>query len=186
MNVPSILLIISSLSSLISRAFAQGVCPEVIGQSASESLSLSFNGQSIADGSTVTPSTASVEPELEWLSESGVYYSVMMVDPDAPSPDDPSSAQWLHWAVINIPGDGSLLNSLDGGRAMISYAGPSPPAGSGDHRYCTYVFKQSEYNVLMAGLSEWTARAHFDVYRTLETFFPAAELVADHHFISSH
>ena len=27
-----------------------------------------------------------------------------MVDPDAPSRDNPTAAQWLHWLVVNIPG----------------------------------------------------------------------------------
>ena len=28
-----------------------------------------------------------------------------MVDPDAPSRDNPTAAQWLHWLVVNIPGE---------------------------------------------------------------------------------
>ena len=27
-----------------------------------------------------------------------------MVDPDAPTRDNPTAAQWLHWLVVNIPG----------------------------------------------------------------------------------
>lgn len=33
-----------------------------------------------------------------------------MVDPDAPSPDNPTMAQWLHWIVANIPGGCSRIS----------------------------------------------------------------------------
>ena len=29
-------------------------------------------------------------------------YTVLMVDPDAPSRDNPSNKYWLHWAIGNI------------------------------------------------------------------------------------
>ena len=32
-----------------------------------------------------------------------------MVDPDAPSRDNPTAAQWLHWLVVNIPGRREIL-----------------------------------------------------------------------------
>ncbi|CAM9923116.1 unnamed protein product, partial [Phaeothamnion confervicola] len=36
----------------------------------------------------------------------GEKYTLLMVDPDAPSPQDPVAAEWLHWMVVNMPGEG--------------------------------------------------------------------------------
>ncbi|KAL5005785.1 hypothetical protein ScPMuIL_016943 [Solemya velum] len=67
-----------------------------------------------------------------------------MVDPDAPSPDNPVHKYWLHWLVTNIPGD-SLSN---GGTTNMAYSGPSPPIGI--HRYQFLLMEQtSSINVLV-------------------------------------
>jgi large subunit ribosomal protein L35 len=45
------------------------------------------------------------EPKVKYLNadhDSG--YTLMMVDPDAPSRDNPIKRSWLHWLVINIKG----------------------------------------------------------------------------------
>lgn len=34
-----------------------------------------------------------------------LFYTIMMVDPDAPSPGKPSSRSWLHWLIADIPGE---------------------------------------------------------------------------------
>ena len=41
------------------------------------------------------------------------YYGLLMVDPDAPSKDDPTKADWLHWGLYNIPGDLLKYEALD-------------------------------------------------------------------------
>merc|ERR1719354_282946 len=38
---------------------------------------------------------------------------LLMVDPDAPSKDDPTKADWLHWGLYNIPGDLLKYEALD-------------------------------------------------------------------------
>ncbi|KAH7700373.1 Phosphatidylethanolamine-binding protein PEBP [Aphelenchoides avenae] len=60
-----------------------------------------------------------------------------MVDPDAPSPSDPSARSWVHWLVINIPGD-----KISQGVRMAGYDGPTPPPGTGLHRYVLLAFSQ--------------------------------------------
>ena len=32
------------------------------------------------------------------------YFTIIMYDPDAPSPDDPTCRNWLHWIYINAKG----------------------------------------------------------------------------------
>merc|ERR1711983_414382 len=69
--------------------------------------------------------------------------TLTVVDPDAPSRDDPKAAQWLHWLVVNIPGD-KLKNGegIDFGKTLMQHNGPSPPKGSGPHRYVFVVYEQ--------------------------------------------
>ena len=57
-----------------------------------------------------------------------------MVDPDAPSRQDPKAAEWLHWLVVNIPGD-KLENGQDigHGKVLMQHNGPAPPAGTGQY-----------------------------------------------------
>jgi phosphatidylethanolamine-binding protein (PEBP) family uncharacterized protein len=43
-------------------------------------------------------------PALEYAAAPGKRYTLLMVDPDAPSPDNPAMREWLHWIVANIPG----------------------------------------------------------------------------------
>jgi large subunit ribosomal protein L35 len=45
------------------------------------------------------------EPKVKYANakDDGAYL-LMMVDPDAPSRDNPIKRSWLHWLIINIKG----------------------------------------------------------------------------------
>ena len=80
------------------------------------------------DNNTVTKEAASSVPKIN-LDPVNLS-TIVMYDPDAAIP------QWLHYLVINIPnGDISM------GYVVRPYSGPTPPAGSGTHRY---IFEQLE------------------------------------------
>jgi phosphatidylethanolamine-binding protein (PEBP) family uncharacterized protein len=49
---------------------------------------------------------------VEYAGAAGKRYTLLMVDPDAPSPDNPAMREWLHWIVTNIPGALLLLPVL--------------------------------------------------------------------------
>lgn len=61
----------------------------------------------------------------------------MFSDPDAPSRANPSEREWLHWAVVNIPG-----SNVTAGNTIAEYVGSGPPKDSGLHRYVFLVFRQ--------------------------------------------
>lgn len=75
-------------------------------------------------------------------------YILVMVDPDAPSYTNPSSAHWRHWLVANIQGEG-LQNGQINGTTLTDYARPTPPKGSGFHRYQFMLFEQAANTVTL-------------------------------------
>jgi phosphatidylethanolamine-binding protein (PEBP) family uncharacterized protein len=47
----------------------------------------------------------SIEPSVTWESDEHAYYTLIMTDPDAPTRESAKFREWLHWMVVNIPGD---------------------------------------------------------------------------------
>nr|DBA33998.1 TPA: hypothetical protein GDO54_001608 [Pyxicephalus adspersus] len=62
-------------------------------------------------------------------------YTLIMVDPDAPSRSNPIHRFWRHWLVTNIPGDVLQRGKEVMGTIASPYYPPSPPANTGYHRY---------------------------------------------------
>ncbi|RDX63976.1 Protein FLOWERING LOCUS T, partial [Mucuna pruriens] len=63
-------------------------------------------------------------------------YTLVMVDPDAPSPSNPHMREYLHWLVINIPATTGAIF----GQEVVSYESPRPT--SGIHRFVFVLFRQ--------------------------------------------
>ena len=59
--------------------------------------------------------------------------TLIMYDPDSMNPS------WLHYLVLNIPN-----GDISKGDIVVSYNGPSPPKGTGIHRYIFELYKQEE------------------------------------------
>ena len=80
-------------------------------------------------------------PTIKFGNENGKgkYYTLIMIDPDAPRREDPVFRSWLHWLVINIK-NGQVSN----GTEIISYNPPTPAVGSGRHRYVYLLFQQEQ------------------------------------------
>ncbi|KAJ7245022.1 PEBP-like protein [Mycena haematopus] len=68
-------------------------------------------------------------------------FVVAAVDPDAPTPQDPTSAQIRHFLGGNFFNHGGLL--VNSTPAVSEFRQPTPPAGSDAHRYTFLLFKQS-------------------------------------------
>ncbi|KAK2898996.1 hypothetical protein Q8A67_010414 [Cirrhinus molitorella] len=70
-------------------------------------------------------------------------YTLLMVDPDAPSRQKPSRAYWRHWLLVDIKGE-ALQRGDVSGVELSAYTRPTPPQGTGLHRYQFLVFEQPE------------------------------------------
>ncbi|GJP48097.1 hypothetical protein CLOM_g7378 [Closterium sp. NIES-68] len=105
-------------------------------------LVVSFSGRQLLDGVRVTESEGAAEPSVTVAPRSDAnvvpdsYYTLVLVDPDAPSPSNPTAREWLHWIVVDIPASATAAQ----GRTVTPYNGPTPPEGT--HRYIFLLFRQ--------------------------------------------
>ncbi|GJP51770.1 hypothetical protein CLOM_g10912 [Closterium sp. NIES-68] len=106
-------------------------------------MKVKYGDREVQNGDELTPSEAAAAPfvEIAGRHENGDLYTLVMSDPDAPSPDNPVAAEWLHWLVVNIPGATTLPHS-SAGDPVTAYKGPSPPMGV--HRYVLALFRQPQ------------------------------------------
>ncbi|GMY37205.1 protein MOTHER of FT and TFL1-like [Fagus crenata] len=114
-----------------------------------------YGSRQIANGCEIKPSLAVDRPNVQILGPrvSTNLYTLVMVDPDAPSPSEPALREWLHWIVVDIP-EGSDATK---GKELVPYMGPRPPIGI--HRYILVLFKQK--GEMMVGCPPTDARGNF-------------------------
>jgi len=85
------------------------------------------------DGPTFTTYQTAHEPYPVWSAPTPpTMYAIICWDPDA------TKKSFLHWLVVNCA---STDNS--DGKVLASWAPPSPPPGTGEHRYVLGLFKQA-------------------------------------------
>uniref|UniRef100_A0A7E4W060 Phosphatidylethanolamine-binding protein n=1 Tax=Panagrellus redivivus TaxID=6233 RepID=A0A7E4W060_PANRE len=115
------------------------VVKDVIGLAPPKLLKVAFDSGSEASlGNILTPNDVKNAPiEVSWPAKSERLYTLVMIDPDAPSRANPSRREFLHWLVVNIPGGAVSL-----GDTLAEYVGAGPPEGTGLHRYVFIVYLQ--------------------------------------------
>ncbi|KAA6418909.1 MAG: isoform b [Trebouxia sp. A1-2] len=90
-------------------------------------------------GDVLNPAqTKNAPTQLVWESEPAALYTVVMVDPDAPSRRRPRFRNMLHYLSVNITG-----SDTSSGHTALPYKGPGPPFASGKHRYVQLVLQQT-------------------------------------------
>jgi Raf kinase inhibitor-like YbhB/YbcL family protein len=104
-----------------------------------------------------------VSPPLEWSGapDETTAFALIMEDPDADG--------FVHWVVVNLPGDTTSIDegasgsmpegTIEGaaGSGDLGYIGPCPP--SGEHTYVFTLYALSEALAVGAQPSELTAEA---------------------------
>ncbi|KAI5656940.1 hypothetical protein M9H77_25733 [Catharanthus roseus] len=103
-------------------------------------LSVHYGSKQVSNGVEIKPSLAAAKPtvRINGSRDPSTLFTLVMSDPDAPSPSEPTFREWLHWIVVNIPEGGEASE----GKELVRYMGPQPPVGI--HRYVFSVFRQKE------------------------------------------
>ncbi|KAF5288617.1 hypothetical protein FQR65_LT11988 [Abscondita terminalis] len=118
-----------------------GIIPDVLDTKPNKILSVTYEGNNkVSEGNILTPTIVKDKPVVFWNTEDDEsLFLLAMVDPDAPSRENPKSREWHHWLVGNIPG-----NNIQLGETLSEYIGAGPPEGTDLHRYVFLLYKQLE------------------------------------------
>ncbi|CAH1258077.1 PEBP4 [Branchiostoma lanceolatum] len=124
-------------------------------------------------------------------AEKGSRYLLAMVDPDAPSAKNPQMKYWRHWLVTFISGDdlqkgirSKDWGSTGFGNILTTYEPPTPPPGSGRHRYQFLLFLEPPTHPIILTQEQQKHRGKFDLQAFLlemkfETLVAATEFVTE-------
>ncbi|KAL6131990.1 PREDICTED: CEN-like protein 1 [Fragaria vesca subsp. vesca] len=92
----------------------------------------------VSNGHEIMPSVIAAKPRVDIGGEDmRAAYTLIMTDPDYPSPSDPCLREHLHWMVTDIPG----TTDVSFGREVVEYETPKPVVGI--HRYVFLLFQQT-------------------------------------------
>ncbi|KAH7136128.1 phosphatidylethanolamine-binding protein [Dendryphion nanum] len=95
-------------------------------------------------------------------------YTLLLVDPDAPTPDDPKFAYWRHWVVSGL----TPASKTSTGQTLTEYLAPGPKDESKPHRYLFLVFREPEEGLKAkkedVGGEEFVQRRSFGVKEWVE------------------
>ncbi|KAG5532774.1 hypothetical protein RHGRI_027165 [Rhododendron griersonianum] len=94
-------------------------------------------GREVTNGCERKPSQVVNHPRVDIGGcDLRTFYTLVMVDPDAPSPSDPVLKEYLHWLVTDIP----ATTGASYGQEMVCYESPRPAVGI--HRFVFVLFRQ--------------------------------------------
>jgi len=194
-------LLLIPVSFLLSRTLTSGyqqptmaefkefhVVPDVIPTWPNNVAAVHYDTQAIVHLGNVLSTTHTQKlPRVSFPAEPHQYYTVMMLDPDAPSPESPTYRHWLHYIVVNVPGSGTHTDHADlhKGNIVTPYMGPAPPLNTGNHRYVWLIYKQKDKidTISIEGPTTAATRGSFDHNQwMMKTFKYQPELHAGNFF----
>jgi phosphatidylethanolamine-binding protein (PEBP) family uncharacterized protein len=106
--------------------------------SPSVTMVVRYGSNQVNNGHELMPSAIVCAPRVEVGGEDmRAFFTLIMTDPDAPTPSDPIGREYLHWIVTDIPGTTATIF----GRELVSYEIPRPMIGI--HRYVFALFEQT-------------------------------------------
>merc|ERR1712179_113008 len=160
--LPSLLLL-TQAQDIHNKFSSAGLLDNVLAEPPAHVLNVKYDENVAVNlGNTLSVSGAGREPSVQFKeAEDDSVYTLAMVDPDAPSRKNPRAAQWNHWIVTDIKGSDLKSSGKVPGKTLMSYNGPSPPRGTGPHRYILLLYRQAGGEV--GEVSD--NRAKFDVTR---------------------
>ncbi|KAI5459350.1 phosphatidylethanolamine-binding protein [Mariannaea sp. PMI_226] len=145
----------------------------------STELKVSFGGKEVALGNFFRPHecrsapTISFGPEADPAVNNDTSYLIMLIDPDAPTPEDPKFAFWRHWIQPGFrPSNGEAPSTTTAQPALTEYFGPAPPDYSKPHRYLFLLFREpDEFNLQTqdVGGDDFEQRQSFAALKYIQT-----------------
>lgn len=93
-------------------------------------LLVNINDHNVKNGMHIPLMETQAEPKISFHRFPNDWYTIIMVDSDAPTRSNPIYKYWLHLLIIN------------NNQTIIPYNPPNPPVKSGKHRYIFYLVKQ--------------------------------------------
>ncbi|GAQ91917.1 hypothetical protein KFL_008820020 [Klebsormidium nitens] len=113
-------------------------------------LNVSYGNGTLSYGQIIAPAEATSPPAVyaQGIAPGTIYnstfpyFTLAVVDPDAPDPTTPTSSLILHYLKVNIPTNTPTANivNVTGGNVLQTYAPPGPPTGL--HRYTFVLYGQ--------------------------------------------
>ncbi|XP_059638655.1 protein MOTHER of FT and TFL1-like [Cornus florida] len=116
-------------------------------------MSVYYDSKHVTNGCNIKPSVAANPPRVVISGHADKLFTLVMTDPDAPSPSEPSMREWVHWIVTDISGNNRPIR----GREILAYMGPRPPVGI--HRYILVLYRQK---VALGQIEQPVSRANFN------------------------
>ncbi|WOL08277.1 protein HEADING DATE 3A-like [Canna indica] len=108
-------------------------------------LRVIYNSREVTNGCLMKPSAVAEQPRVEiGGTDLRTLYTLIMVDPDAPSPSEPTLREYLHWLVTDIP----ATTDATSGQEIVCYESPRPQLGI--HRYVFVLFQQISQQMIYA------------------------------------
>ncbi|KAF5186633.1 Brother of ft and tfl [Thalictrum thalictroides] len=96
-----------------------------------------YGNREVNNGCEFKPSIVVNQPRIDVGGDDlRTFYTLVMVDPDAPNPSNPHQKEYLHWLVTDIPGS----TNASFGQEVVCYESPRPAVGI--HRYIFVLFQQ--------------------------------------------
>ncbi|XP_072410010.1 phosphatidylethanolamine-binding protein 4 [Chiloscyllium punctatum] len=103
------------------------------------------------------------EPRVKFVqANKDMKYILIMADPDAPSKENPKYRFWRHWLVTNILGK-DLQTGFIQGTVLSEYRPPTPPSGTGYHRYQFFLYEQPDDRIISLNKQETKSFGSWDL-----------------------
>ncbi|KAI0390160.1 phosphatidylethanolamine-binding protein [Xylariaceae sp. FL0594] len=133
------------------------------------------DGKAVDNGTFFRAGECAEAPRIKFAPEekdeedeyNDASYTLLLVDPDAPTPDEPKYAFWRHWVLSGLrpQGPGDSADATAAASELTTYLGPGPKDDSKPHRYVFLLYREPRGGLSLSkedvGGEEFTQRRSF-------------------------
>ncbi|KAH7098065.1 PEBP-like protein [Auriculariales sp. MPI-PUGE-AT-0066] len=129
------------------------------------------SGAEAALGNELLVADTQERPVASWPEVDGTSYTLVCLDPDAPTRDGPIYRSFRHWVLPGL----SSANGIADGADVTPWRTPGPRPASGIHRYTFLLFEEPAAGFKVPeGATEWGAqleeRRSWDALKFAQTY----------------